>query len=203
MNGSRITRALTLTQPWAMLCVAARLDTGRVAKQIESRSWRLTPETIGGGLTVAIHAAVGINRHVRHAISRDTFRLKPQYADPLVACGYSNLDPWHKKYAANVDTWNETTGGALKPLPLGAVVGVVTVMRCVPAHVVRGRHRMREISNEEFALGHYDETDGRRFGWYLSNPRQLATPIPCKGAQQLWTLPPDVSDTLDTAEWVQ
>lgn len=30
------------------------------------------------------------------------------------------------------------------------------------------------------------------FGWLLANPIKLASPVPCKGAQGLWALPPEV-----------
>ena len=30
------------------------------------------------------------------------------------------------------------------------------------------------------------------FGWLLADVRALAAPVPCRGAQGLWAIPPDV-----------
>lgn len=45
------------------------------------------------------------------------------------------------------------------------------------------------IPEAEFVLG--DLSPGR-FGWQFANVRALAEPIPCRGHQKIWTLPPKV-----------
>lgn len=34
-------------------------------------------------------------------------------------------------------------------------------------------------------------------GWVLSDRRALERPVPCKGAQKLWTMPPDVREAVE------
>jgi hypothetical protein len=67
-------------------------------------------------------------------------------------------------------------GTAVPPfdsLPLGAIVGQVKLIDCVPAWKLRRN----------------PWTSGP-ICWVMSNPRVLAEPIPCAGQLRLWT-PPD------------
>jgi hypothetical protein len=68
-------------------------------------------------------------------------------------------------------------------LPLGAIVGVVTLMGCVKTEALRER-----LTGKEKLFGDY--SDGR-FGWYLSDPARVE-PIPCRGALGLWEIPAEV-----------
>lgn len=43
------------------------------------------------------------------------------------------------------------------------------------------------------ALGEF--TDGR-WGWELSGPQPLTSPVPCKGRQGVFRLPPEVSEAV-------
>jgi hypothetical protein len=68
-------------------------------------------------------------------------------------------------------------------LPLGSIVAVVDLTNCL------------ETGGEspewpECAFGDY--SDGR-YAWFLKNLRCLPEPIPCRGAQGLWTVPEDVA----------
>lgn len=71
------------------------------------------------------------------------------------------------------------------PLPMGAVVAVVTVMACI---------RMPPLESEE--PGDLERTVGDwsdgRWAWSLGNLRALATPVPVLGSQHLFDLPADV-----------
>jgi hypothetical protein len=73
-------------------------------------------------------------------------------------------------------------------LPLGAIVGVVTLMGCVTTESLRDR-----ITDKEKLFGDY--SDGR-FGWYLDEPTMLTTPIPCRGALSLWEVPHGITARL-------
>ena len=60
----------------------------------------------------------------------------------------------------------------LSAMPFGAVVGVATLDRVVTA------------LDDPWFCG--------PVGWRLRDVRGLPTPVPCRGAQGLWTLPPEV-----------
>ncbi len=63
-------------------------------------------------------------------------------------------------------------------LPLGAVVGTVEIVDCVPVEdVVDG------LTERERALGDYSPG---RWAWVLKNPIMFDTPIPARGKQGWW-----------------
>jgi hypothetical protein len=51
----------------------------------------------------------------------------------------------------------------------------------------------RAETEQQFLMGNYDTG---RFGWYLENPVQFKTPIPCRGSLSLWTVPESVQTQL-------
>lgn len=65
-----------------------------------------------------------------------------------------------------------------------------------PAFVAQGIVGVARVAGVEGAGGRYGQpTDPWAVGpwcWHLADVRVLPTPIPCRGAQGLWTLPPDV-----------
>ncbi len=73
-------------------------------------------------------------------------------------------------------------------LPLGAIVGTVEITGC---------YRTEEAGS----MGIYDHSFEDQFGdfspgryfWTLANPRMLATPVSCKGALKIWTVPETLS----------
>ena len=67
--------------------------------------------------------------------------------------------------------------------PLGKIIAVTTLSDCVPTRTVRAG-----LSMMEAALGNY--ADGR-FAWLLADVRPLREPLPCRGRQGLWVLPPE------------
>jgi len=73
-------------------------------------------------------------------------------------------------------------------LPFGAVVAVACI-----ADVKRTEMLIGSIDKKEEAFGNYGP---RRFGWILEDIRPLATPVPCKGAQGIFNLPPDVEQAV-------
>lgn len=64
-------------------------------------------------------------------------------------------------------------------LPLGAIVGAVDLTRCSEFNT----KNTAGLSAQERAFGNFAPG---RFGYKLENPRQLLTPIPARGYQQLW-----------------
>jgi hypothetical protein len=73
--------------------------------------------------------------------------------------------------------------GVLLPsqLPLGAVVGVVTVVDCIPASDLADTLDPRERQFGNFADG--------RYAWLLAGPVPLAVPVPCPGRLGVFELP--------------
>lgn len=63
-------------------------------------------------------------------------------------------------------------------LPLGCVVAVVRLVRCVPADELRDDQSVLELACGDWSPG--------RFVWELRDVQRLAEPIPTKGAQGLW-----------------
>jgi hypothetical protein len=67
-------------------------------------------------------------------------------------------------------------GEALEsPLPLGHVIGVVELTDVVS-------HKSSKWARRD------------HFHWLLGNVRALSEPIPCRGQQGLWSLPPEVEE---------
>lgn len=71
--------------------------------------------------------------------------------------------------------------------PLGAVVALCTFRRVVGVDAPD----FTLLSVLERSLG--DFSPGR-YGWVIGELAAMQEPIPCKGAQRLWTLPDDVAD---------
>lgn len=70
-----------------------------------------------------------------------------------------------------------------RTLPLGRILGLVTLSGGVPVESLRD-----QLCAVELAAGNYD--DGR-FAWPLSSPQPLADPVPAKGKQGWWSIPAD------------
>jgi hypothetical protein len=70
-------------------------------------------------------------------------------------------------------------------LPLGALIGLVTVKRCAPM-TAEGIARLRVEQPNEWAFGHYVLG---RFAWVLADPEPLPEPVPWKGSQGIFSVP--------------
>jgi hypothetical protein len=230
--------AITLTEPWAILMIARRLDIGIPPKRIESRNWppnnpmdRGTAREGVRGRRLGLHAGKGIDSKLRKAISNGVV-FHRVYAQALIACGYSPLDPWDKRYAERLEIANREpdmiamralTGlkdppSTLKPIPLGQMIGIITLDRVLRGREVEAMERseqplfgveaegprnpwqfgdyQRPIDSLEIALGFYDETEERRYGWVTRDSVELPEPITTRGYQKLWRIPPDVLATM-------
>lgn len=79
------------------------------------------------------------------------------------------------------------------PLPMGCVLGVVDIKNTMPTlaflqtHCGRPEHRL--WLPDEITFGDYGPD---RYAWKLENPRKLAIPVPVKGKQFIFHLPPEV-----------
>ncbi len=68
--------------------------------------------------------------------------------------------------------------GGKTELPLGAVVGTVEIVDCLPVEEV-----IPTLTEWERALGDYSPG---RWAWVLKNPVMFDTPIPARGKQGWW-----------------
>ena len=98
-------------------------------------------------------------------------------------------------------------------LPLGAVLGTVELVACLPSEQLRpalienqqGKVRVAMLdgtevamdADKELAFGDYSP---RRWGWLLREPRPLRRPVPCKGCLQLWDVPEHVLRQMELEE---
>lgn len=134
------------------------------AKQIETRSWR-TPYR--GALL--IHASQKTSRELIELCHEEPFRTA------LHAAGFTR--------------WQQ--------LPRGVVLGSVQLVDC---RLIADIERVPEPLDDrpgcsmlppvypESAFGDYAPG---RFGWRLADPSPFSTPIPARGRQQLFDIPPE------------
>lgn len=174
---------LSLWQPWAMLFCTP--DPGvsppRACKESESRHFipRVQPP-----FDVAVHATKAWRPEARAVVGEWPF------ADCLRRVGYYPGDP--RPFAKREDA----TPGGLKLLPLGAIVGVVTIDRVLTAEAWLAQgSQFEDGAAEHYAedrqLGWYAPG---RFAWHGTNPRPLPEPIPFSGRQDvLYPLADDVA----------
>lgn len=77
-------------------------------------------------------------------------------------------------------------------LPMGSILGVVTLVDCHPTQDVRHGN---PLSAKEIAFG--DWAAGR-FAWQLENPIRFQYPVPMKGSLGLWEVP---ANLIEVASW--
>jgi hypothetical protein len=98
------------------------------------------------------------------------------------------LWPWRRQLLADPTAPVEGTVDVYRALPTGAALCVVEVYDCLPTEQIIRRvdlfGRGWEAALGNYALG--------RFGWLTRNCRRLTTPVPVKGKQGFFNLPPDV-----------
>jgi hypothetical protein len=71
----------------------------------------------------------------------------------------------------------------------GAIIAVGEITDCQPTCREGVRPVRTLLSSREIALGDYSEG---RYAWAIRNVRRLRNPVPCKGAQGLWTVPAEI-----------
>jgi hypothetical protein len=182
----RAFRVLSLWEPHAILTVAIDplQDPPRPAKGIESRHWN-HPVRLGLPIDVVIHAAKKLDRENLPLLTQWPF------VDCLERSGYYAGDP------RPFTTRSMPLPRGLKPMPLGALVGVATITRVERSDVIQRRFDLLEGTEkmraaEEMALGNYTPN---RFGLHLENAVAFPEPIPYSGRQDvLYYLDPQMSD---------
>lgn len=154
-------RCISLWQPWATLVVIG-------AKMFETRHW----STKYRG-PLAMHAAQ-IKRSARDGFDVEEVFYRPEFRRVLQAAGYE----------------------APRDLAYGALVGGVRLDACSIV-IAKGFHFTHELDRiesgdamlapdePELSFGNF--TPGR-YGWKLSDPRRLSTPVPMSGRQGFWEI---------------
>ena len=74
-------------------------------------------------------------------------------------------------------------------MPLGAIIGTVEIVDCVPVEMIR-----RQLSQEERSRG--DFSNGR-YAWRLENARILKRPIALRGWQGFWNLSDSMTQDIE------
>lgn len=117
------------------------------------KRWETRPWRVGGTLPLrlAIHASAATPRDAAQMALQEPFQR---------ALARLGLDPGD--------------------LPAGAIVGVVSVMECLPTSEVRDL-----LTGDERALGDFGPG---RWAWRLDEAFALPNPVRCKGALGLWDL---------------
>jgi activating signal cointegrator 1 len=158
-------RALSLLEPWGSLIACG-------AKSWETRGWK----TNYRGL-IAIHTSKAWKQDQILAIAGS----KPMW-DRLVAEGFD---------------WRVLAKDGCS-FPLASIIAVADLTDVIPSaqwlqqynsKLIKFPHPTFEASRLERECGNYE---AGRFAWKLENVRKLATPIPCKGALNLWNVPEEV-----------
>ena len=92
------------------------------------------------------------------------------------------------------ETWERGLCPALKertlwPPKFGCIIGTVEVVGMHRAEALR----RRGLTIKELTFGNFD--DGR-WAWELQNPQRLTTPVPCRGSMGIWTVPPEIAESV-------
>lgn len=173
-------RVAALWQPWASLCVAPDpAHGGAPAKVHETRSWFPRGEL---PLFIAIHATKKLDGENKLAFS------EPRFRDALKRCGFFPGDP--RPFLER----KLTPPAGLRPVPLGAIVGVATVVSFRATETVAGgmAHRFTGEHEDDQAFGNYGP---KRYAWRLADALMLPKPVAHSGRQEA-LYPLDVT-TLD------
>jgi hypothetical protein len=75
--------------------------------------------------------------------------------------------------------------------PPGVIVGTVVVRGWV-----RGYAGFGMLTAADIVLANTSPWLSGPYGWVLEDPRSLREPIPCKGAQRLWTVPGAIEEEI-------
>ena len=111
------------------------------------------------------------------------------YRGPLAIHASKTFPVWCRELY-HKEPYKSALSGALPALAvnqLGCIIGTVELVACYPTNPSMWP---LEYSKQEEAFG--DFTHGRVM-WQLTNPRRLERPIPCRGYQGIWTVPPETA----------
>jgi hypothetical protein len=169
-------QALTLWQPWAWAMAFA-------GKPVENRTWAPPHSLLGQ--RIAIHAGKTCDEKMIDGIGAE-FGIVPATSDvPLL--GYGN----------DLQRIGHLARGAV--VAVGTLAGYVLDDgngRVIPAGMrVPDEYppeKAKAICDETMRVARASRWYQGPVGWIVVNRIALPTPVPCRGAQGLWTLPPDV-----------
>lgn len=146
-------------------------------KKMETRSWKPSQETLYNLNSTQPPQAVAI--HASKSFPMDCKDISDEF--------------WTSFFKDRSDAENFKPFILNWQLPLGAIIGTVQILGALPTEKVIGT-----LSRQEEAFGDYSPG---RFAWNLFDARMLKTPIPCKGALNLWNVPKEIEEQLTTAEY--
>lgn len=175
----KVIRGLTLRHPWAY----AIRDLG---KNVENRSWAAPKNMIGQ--YIAIHGG---------AVPKGANLEQAHYEWHDIANGL-NSGTLTKHLALDVRNEIKFRLGRLKGKDTGISVGQVIIPGIVAVAKLESCLKLNDLDSS-----HELHQNPWAFGpwcWVLTDIVRLEQPIPCKGAQGLWELPPDVLEAV-RGEW--
>lgn len=158
MSGRCALRALTLIQPWAHAIAWC-------GKPVENRTWAPPPTLVGSYL--AIHAGMKLDREAfEDLVIRRSGRSPAEVIGAKITIQGKPITRGAIVAVVRVDGWMRGSGG-------------ITGERLTAVHGIE-RERAEEILRGEWWCG--------PIGWVLGDVVALPEPVPCKGAQGLWTV---------------
>ena len=79
-------------------------------------------------------------------------------------------------------------GLLVSPLPLGAIIGSVELVDCVPVDSEKWRGMVKRVDPREWIWGNLEPGQNpQRVAWMLQRARKLPVAIPAAGSLGLWT----------------
>ena len=111
----------------------------------------------------------------------ETRSWSTRYRGPLVIHASKTFPKWARELSLSPPFLGALTR-VVHPLPLGAIIGCVTVLDCLPTEHVRAA-----LSSQELAFG--DFSPGR-WAWILGDPVPYDNPIHARGALAVWDWQP-------------
>lgn len=176
--------ALTVWQPWAWA-----ISVGE--KIVENRDWAPPPQLIGRHF--AVHAGKTVDRAAYEAWGKQ-LAARPRHA-LWTGRTVPRLPEPHELVLGAVVAVARLAGAILAPQ--GAADGVSLEVRRIlqpAAGPWIAPERAAELARNRYASGPWL--------WVLEDVVQLAVPIPCRGAQKIWTVP-DHEAELVRASWAK
>ncbi len=119
----------------------------------------------------------------------ETRSWRTAHRGPIAIHASKSFPKWAREFCDDEHFFEVLGSNWAESAPLGAIVGIVSVISCLPTEVVIEQ----TISMDEQAFG--DWSPGR-YAWGLNGPLWLIDPIPVRGMLGLWTLPQDVEGRL-------
>jgi hypothetical protein len=166
---TRLLRVCSMWQPWATLCVAPLPATGKPPKQHETRAFAPRGPL---PLHVAIHATKKWDSN--NVWTATEFH----FSEALRACGFLTGPTTKRGVFAEP---------GLKPLPLGCIIGVATIVEVKPTASL---FPAEQVTHYDYEFGDWNPG---RYAWRFEDALLLPEPIPFKGRQDvLYILDPAV-----------